>query len=369
MIYFLQIIFPYIVFFYLFDCFVNVKGFQIIFQSHFGGKYKLKRKGIRFIGISPFCMLFNAVNFPFYLTKDGICLWNKDNLEEHDLYEQKYFDWISYKDIEKTECDGSNLILNGNRKLPFNTFHAADFFRKKINDLKKNPKGPGEQIINELYENPEPVNHIISKNRFLFLEIQYLGAVLFIYTFLILPGFLYSDFPLKFNALVIILASCFVLIVGISCYAHRKTGNPREKNILFTLSMIFSPISTIHAMHLITKDMALNLDWLIPASCLLSPDAFKDILIKEIKRIRYSKEKIHESSLDSFLLYKEKIYLSLLEKAGIKQDDIFKTRQSNDSIARCCCPFCGAEFMEEIEICPDCSIPVEMYEDTVTLKE
>lgn len=122
-------------------------------------------------------------------------------------------------------------------------------------------------------------------------------------------------------------------------------------------------------MHLITKDMILDLEWLIPASYLMSPENFKPLLIKEIKRVLFSKEKAKGSGLDSFLIYKEKLYYSLLKNAGIKEEDIFKPPQKNDPNAHFYCPFCMAEFVEGIKICPDCDIAVEMYTDIPTMKK
>ena len=369
MIYFLQVIFPYIVLFYLIDCFVNVKSFQIIFYSHFGKKYKLNKKGIRFIGISPFCRVFNATNFPFYLTDSGIHIWNRDNFEKNDLYEQKNFDLISYEEIEKYESDGNLLILNGNRKLHFNSYHAADYFRKNIAELVKQPKKIRKKIVNELYEKPETANQIIAHHPTLFLIIQFLGTMLFIYTFLFLPSVLYLGFPLKLHVLLIIIFLCYILTVYVSFYVHRKICLSREKNYLFLMSLIFSPVSSIHALHLITRDMVLNLDWLISASCLLPPDIFKDILIRELKRIHFSKESNKDVGLKTYLVFKEKIYLSLLKEAGIGQEELINPPEKNDSGAYSYCSFCGAEFVEGVELCPDCNIALKVYGDALMEKK
>lgn len=369
MIYFLQVIFPYIVLFYLIDCFVYVKSYQIIFYSHFGKKYKSAKKGIRFIGISPFCRVFNASNFPFYLTDSGIYMWKRDHFAENDLFDQKNFDLITYEEIEKCESDGNLLVLNGNRKLYFNSYHAADYFRKNIDELIKHPKKIRQQFVNEFYEKPEPVNQIMAHHQSPFLTIQFLGTLLFIYTFLLLPSVLFLGLPLKLNVLLIIIAVCYVFTIGLSFYAHKKICKSREKKFLFLLSMIFSPVSAIHALHLITRDIVLSLDWLIPASSLLSPDIFKPQLIKELKRIYFSKKNNNGSNLDSFLAFKEKIYLALLDEAGLKQSDIFLPPERKDSVAHSFCPMCDAEFMKGIEKCPDCDIALKEYDGTPIEKE
>ena len=362
MIYLLQVIFPYVVLFYIIDCFVNVKRFQVIFYSHFGKKYNIRKKGIRFIGISPFCRLFNATNFPFFFADSGIYLWNKAGFEENDLYCKHCFDSIPYEEIESIKCDGNLVVMNGSRKLHLNSSHHAEYLKNKIYEVKKKSGKHRKKLIDEIIERPEPANQIMAKHQFMFLMIQSLGTMLFIQIFIFLPGFLYLGFPLKLHMLIWIIAACYVLVAGFSFYSHRKICKSCGKNLLFLFSMIFSPVSAIHTLHLITRDIALDLDYAIPASYLLSPEAFKKYLKKEIKRIHFSKEMDHGRSLASFLEKKEHQYFSLLEKAGLKQDDIFKPPLRNDPVAHNYCPFCGAEYMDGIKKCTDCSIDLKEYE-------
>ena len=362
MIYLLKVLFPYIVLFYVIDCFVSIKKFQVVFYSHFGKKYITKKKGIRFIGFSPFCKFYSSSNFPFFVTEEGIYLWNKDNVDEYDLYEQKYFDLVLFDEIEKIEYDGEILKINGLKKIHLGSTYFAKYFLKKIETLKDcSPESRGK-VCEEYFKKPKDMKKVMTRHHYLFFLIQFSETVLFVYTFIFLPCFLYLDTPFKFNYIIFNIITFYVLIIGLSLYAHKKICKNNEKFYLFFFSLLFSPVSAIHALHMITKDITLNTDWIIQSADFLSPEKLKQNLIREMKRIHFSKEKNNSKDLMSFLQFKERQYLPLFLKAGLRQNKILAPPVKNDLAAYCYCPFCETDFIKGVDKCPDCNINLINYD-------
>lgn len=362
MIFLLQVLFPYIVLFYVVDCIVHIKKFHIAFSSHFGRKFKLKRRGVRFIGFSPFCKFYQAINFPFFVSEKGVYLWNKVDIDDCDLYEQKHFDLILFKDLEKVESDGAALKINDSRNIRLSSSTIANYLAEKIDHLKNCSPESRNLEYKDLFDSPEEIKE--TKNKYLshFFLIQLLGTVLFINTFLFLPGFLYLNLALRFQFIISIIVLFYILTFGSSLYIHNKVCKDTNKKVLFLLTLIFSPVSSIHSIHIITKDMSFSFDWIALSAYLLPRKDFKDILVNELKRIHFSKGKCRDTDLMSFLLFKEKQYLPFLHHVGLNYDEIFVKSASTDSSAYCYCPFCEAGFQKGVDTCPDCDINLSKYD-------
>ena len=70
----------------------------------------------------------------------------------------------------------------------------------------------------------------------------------------------------------------------------------------------------------------------------------------------------------SGLKFKEKQYLQLLKKAGLRQNEVFNCPDRNDFIAYRYCPFCETDFLKGVDKCPDCKINFLKY-DGITSKK
>lgn len=362
MIFLLQVLFPYIVLFYIIDCIVHIKKFHIAFSSQFGRKFKLKRRGVRFLGFSPLCKLYQAINFPFFASEKGFYLWNKDDLDECDLYEQKHFDLVLFDDVEHVESDGAVLTINASKKIRLSSSALANYLAEKIDHLKKCSPESRNKEYKAFFSSPEEIKKTRIRYNGLYLLIQFLGTVLFMYTFLFLPGFLYLNLALRFQFIIAVIVLFYVLAVGISVYVHNKLCKDTNKNVLFFLTLLFSPVSSIHSIHMITKDMSFSFDWIALSAYLLPQKSFKNILANELKRIHFSKEKCSDTDLMSFLLSKEKQYLPFLYDVGLKHEEVFVMPANGDSTAHCYCPFCEEGFQKGVDTCPDCDITLTKYD-------
>ncbi|MCD4675846.1 MAG: hypothetical protein K8S18_07590 [Desulfobacula sp.] len=321
----------------------------------------MKRAGIRFIGLSPSCRLYCATKFPFFVSDEGIYLWNKDDLGDCDLYEQIHFDFLLFDEVEKVECDDKDLIINGSKSVHLGSSHIANYLAKKIEILKKCSSKSRRKEHEAFFESSEDSTKTITNHHNLLFLLQFFGSVLFVYTFVILPCCLYLNTPLRLNSIISVIVFFYAIVTGLSLYAHNKICKKHKKWYLFFISLLSSPVSSIHAMHMITKDMTFGFDWVELSAYLLPPGSLKTILIKELKRIYFSKEICKSKDLMSFLQFKEKQYLPFLLNVGLKHNEILESRYKNDLTAYSYCPFCETEFLKGVYKCPDCNIKLLKY--------
>jgi hypothetical protein len=306
--------------------------------------------------------VYQAINFPFFVSREGIYLWNKDDIGDCDFYEQKHFDLILFDAVEKVACDGAILKINDSKKICLSSAALANYLAETMQRLKDCAPETRNKEYNALFDRPEELKKTRACYNGLLLVLQLLGTVLFLVTFLFLPGFLYLNLALRFQFILFIVILFYTLAAGIALYVHNKVCKDTNKNILFLLTLLFSPVSAIHAIHMITKDMSFTFDWLALSAYLLPPESFKNILVNELKRIHFSKEKCSAADLMSFLRFKEKQYLPFLHDVGLKPDEVFVMPAGIDSTAYCYCPFCETGFQKGIDTCPDCDITLTKYD-------
>ena len=132
MVHVVKTLLPYIVLFYILDCFIYLKKFQIAFTTHFGGKFLYKKPGVCFIGISPFCRVLISMTRPIFFSQNGVYIWNKNELSDSDLYEFDSFYHVPFKDIANVECDGTRLTVNHNLSIDFYTSSVSKRIAEKI---------------------------------------------------------------------------------------------------------------------------------------------------------------------------------------------------------------------------------------------
>jgi len=293
-------------------------------------------------------------------------LWNKDPIDKYDLYEQKNFDLVLFDEINNIECDGETLIINHTKKIHLSSTDISNYFVEKLEALRKCQSRSRKKLYEKFFKKSEAIKQIQSRDHSLLFLIQFLGMILFIYTFIFLPFSLYvSNLTIGINIIIFNIISIYLLIIGLSLFAHKRIYKNNEKFYLFLFSLLLSPVSSIHALHAITKDIALNPDWIIQSADLLSSDMLKKILIKEIKRVHLSKGKSSGEKLIPFLQFKESQYFQLLKKTGLTQDEVFAKPNKKDLTAFSYCPFCETDFLKGVNTCPDCNLDLLDYDDSM----
>lgn len=364
MIYILQVFFPYLLLFYVIDCFCIVKKYHLAFSSRFGAQLRIKKPGLRFIGFYPACQLFFTANFPIFASGKGIYVWSKDTFNELDLYEEKNFDFIPFDSMEKIDCIGEKIKFNKNKSIDLGSSRLAKSVKTKIQNLQRCRDESG---MVEQKGGPGSLNHfdeIRSQNAFFFGLIEVLSGMLFVLLFIILPITLYAEIPLEINFLVIEILLIYVITTCATLYTHKIICKDSTEGLLLFLHLCFAPVSSIHAVQMITKYTVFNVEWISLAAQALSPKEFKKVVSKESKRIYFSKLKCTNEDLLSFLSHKETLYRPHLEKLGLAQEDHFLPPPKRDIAAYSYCPLCETEFKNGVHECSECSVDLVVYDKT-----
>jgi hypothetical protein len=363
MVHLLQTLLPYIVLFYVLDCFIYSKKYQAALTSHFGEKYNFKKPGIRFIGVSPFCRVFTTQTRPIFFTQKGVYIWNKAELSDSDSYDSSSFYHVFFDEIKNVECDGTLLTINNELSIDLYLSLTANKIAERILFLKQTPPAKRLDEISAILENDADLKEIkiTSESNNLLTLMELLGALLFACIFALLPAGLYFEqvFYLKFYML---LTACVCFLIIFLSYWHlQKRFKLSMHSVGLLMQMLIFPVSAIHAAQHLTRHRLAASDYVAASAALLDTNDFRDILAKELKRIHFSKMKCKDHQLLDGINLKEQYLHRFLPIAELAIEDLFKQPSKNDINAASYCPLCEIEYIEGIEICPDCGIELRAY--------
>jgi len=360
----LQVLYPYIVLFYVVDCFIWLKNQQVAFVSCFRGKFCVKNAGLRFIGLSPFSRVFFPMCLPFFFSKDGIYLWNRPEKKDSDLYDPLFFSRIRFDEIQNMECTGSVLTVSRSLPFDFHSPYAADNMMKNILILKKMPRTQRDQEIRRMYASstdPESIAQITSEYPHVFYALEILGMYLFANLFIVLPLFLYMNIPVRAALLGVTLLLAYLSILTLSTWYFQKCFRLGGMTFTFFMTLLFSPVTSVHAVHNITKHLLSVFDFIAVSAVLLDRDTHIRILKKELIKLHYSKKICPDNKFLSCLNMRESWVCNMLSLAGIAEDEPFQQPQKQDPEAVFYCPLCETEFVKGGTVCPDCNIELIAY--------
>jgi hypothetical protein len=363
MIHLIQTLLPYIVLFYLLDCFIYSKKYQAALTSHFGEKYNFKKPGLRFIGLSPFSRVFITQIRPILFTQAGLYIWNKSELSDSDLYDSSSFYHVFFNEIINVECDGSLLTINNELSIDLYLSLTANKIAERILFLKQTPSAKRLSEISAILENDADLKEIIitSESNNLATLMELLGALLFACIFALIPAGLFFEqvFYLKFYML---LTACVCFLIIFLSYWHlQKRFKLSMHSAGLLLQLLLFPVSAIHVSQHLSRHRLAAADFVVASAALLDTDDFRDILTKELRRIHFSKMKCKDHHLLDGLNLKEQYLHRFLPIAELTIEDLFKQPSKNDISAASYCPLCEIEYIEGIEICPDCGIELIAY--------
>jgi hypothetical protein len=300
MVHLIQTLLPYIVLFYVLDCFIYLKKYQVALTSHFGKKYYLKKPGLRFIGLSPFCRVFFSQTRPIFFSQDGVYIWNKPGLSDFDLYDSSSFYHVFFKEINNVECDGTRLTINHKLSIDLYLPLTANSIAERILFLKQTPSAKRLNQINSILEydtDLKEIKKITSESNKLLSLMELLSTLLFVYIFTLIPAGLYFEQAFYLKFLMISTASICFLIIFLSYWHLQNRFKLSMNSVGLLIQLLLFPVSAIHVTQHLTRHLLALWDLVAVSAALLSADDFRNILIKELKRIHYSKMKCKDNEL------------------------------------------------------------------------
>lgn len=361
----LEVLYPYIVLFYVFDCFVYLKSCQGALSSHFGGAYTFKKPGFRFFGISPICRLFMSFNPPFFISPKGIYILKRNVCQESDLYLPEVFEFFPFVTLRTIERDGALLKIDQRStidfQLPFLAKQTADTFRT-LSDLPDETRYSRiEKWVRSRCDTSKIKETWEESSRF-FSLLGVMSVFLFVAAFILLPSVLYFDLPIHLPFFLIWMLLIYILILLNAGVTITKRRDNAQGGLRLILSFLVSPATAAHPVQHFTKHLFYSFELLAISAVFAQPAAFGGQLKNELKRLHFSILQGGSDDLTESLRMREKCLGEFLTIAGMSPEEVMSPPPKYDSDAHSYCPLCETEFLQGVDVCPDCRIRLTPFD-------
>lgn len=364
----LGVLFPFLVLLYLIDCVAYVGHQHLLFSSHFGRWFKLKKPGLHPVGLLPISEAVLSHNIPVLLTSRGVYTVVGKLFVDNAQYKAQNLHFIAYEDVTEIEADGKVVKVNGEILIKFPSSTNAQQMSDMLQDLTRLEASSRRERIREFLDDTTNLEKIrvISENRQRMAHIKILSSVLFVGVFGIFPLALFSGLSSYINLPVVVyLSICVYLLILIMTYRTRRRlfGSAPSQTVLGMISAILSPVTAMHISKDLTKGIYTRFDHLAIAAALLPSEAFQSAIREELIRITYAKEENQNAELNEFWSLREKALHGLLAKAGIRLEQLLAAPRRRDSSAGSYCPLCLSEYSPGAKKCADCGIDLKEFDD------
>jgi len=363
----IAVLFPCIVILYFIDSIQFINKTHLLFISHFGKKYHLKKSGFYISKLSPISTTILSHDMPVCFTAGGLyTIQNKESFEKV-ICEADDLHFISYQDIDTVDVNGKEIRINGKKYIKTPSSISANCVQGIIEEVKTTTPDLRIKRIKKLLHETLDIGNIETLNRSCsdyLTNLKILSSFLFLNLFVILPFILYSNAYLYINiylvATYIILA--YIITLVMTFFLHMKMYKAEKKQRIYVvLSMIFSPVSAMHAVNYITPDLYARFHYLAVAKLFLTSDTFIGLVRKELVLIEYRKRAIDDPDWLEYLELEEKSITNLIEKAGYTKKRVLAAPGKQDENATCYCSICLAEYINDIGKCSDCGIELDKF--------
>lgn len=366
--YVLEVLFPFLVLLYLIDCIACVGYQHLLFSSHFGRYFKLKKPGLHVIGLLPISEVVISHNLAIFLTSHGFYTMAGKSYTNNIRYEAESLRLIAYEDVTKIEVDGKVIKVNDEAHLKFPTSTSAQQMGSLLQELTCSETSDRHQKIREFLRERTDLQKIrtVRENYQPLAYIKMLSSILFVNVFGILPLAIYSKLSLYVNLAVIVYLSIGIyLLILISSYILRRKlfDTVKSQTLLAMLPTILSPVTAMRIIKDLTKEIYARFDYLAVSAELLPSNAFKSLMREEYLRIIYANKNEQNTELSEFLSLRQSALLNLLTDTGIRLDELLVAPKRQDPSATSYCPICLNEYRSGTGKCVDCLIDLKQFDN------
>lgn len=363
----LAVLFPCIVILYFIDSIQYINKTHMLFVNHVGKKYYLKKSGIHISKLSPFGTTILSHNMPVCFTISGLYKINHKESYEKAIYEADDFYFISYQNIDKVEVEGKEVRINGKNCIKAPSSISANIIKDIIYEIKTIKPTKRIKKIQKFFEETLDIERIAALNHSYsnyLINLKIFSAFFFLNTFIILPSILYSNVYLYINIYLVVayIFLTYITILIMTFFVHRKIYKAEKKQRIYSiLSLIFSPVSAMHATNYITTDLYAHFNYLAIAKLLLPLDIFISLVRKELHLIEHRKHMIDNSDWCEYWELRKQSLTNLIKKADYTIKRILEAPSKQDENAICYCPICLTEYISDVGKCRDCGKELEKY--------
>jgi hypothetical protein len=363
----LEELFPYIVLLYLVDCITYIRNYQLLFVSPFKKNFQMKGSGVHLVGLWPMTEAFISDNSPVFFSSRGVHLLTNDDPYECASYQAEDFHFIAYQDMTLVEVDGKEVKINGKVFCKTSSPIRARNIMHLIQKLKGMNSSERLEEIQAFLAEATDLQKIGVLRRSQADSIFYLrssSSILFATTFIVLPFVLYSKLYayVDLHLFLIFMGLNYLFILILAFSLHRRIYDATVGQAIYALlSILLSPVSALHVVSKLTREMYARFDPHALAAELLPLDSFRGLIRKELYRIRQTKVQDYSGKLIESLTLKENSLLALLAEHGTTVHELLAPPKKQDEGASSYCPFCRAEYRSGFNICNDCNVSLQEY--------
>lgn len=364
----LEVLFPFIVLLYIIDCIAYVGDQHLLFSSHFGKQFVLRKPGLHLVGLLPISEAVVSHNVPVFLTNRGIYIVRGEYWAKNARYKAENLHFTGYEEVVSIEADGKVVKVNGETLINFPSSTNAEQMRQMLQELTCLEASGRRQKIREFLDETTNLQEIraIRDNRQPLVHIKILSSILFVNVFGIFPLALYSGLSSYiFLPVVVYLSICVYLLIVIMAYFARRTlfGTKAVQTVLVMIPTILSPVTAIHVVKKLTREIYTRFDYAAVAAALLPSEAFQSAMREELLQIAYAKGEKQNAEVKEFWSLREKALLALLAKTEIRMEQLLAPPKRQDPSAASYCPLCLSEYRPGVEKCADCGIDLREFDD------
>jgi hypothetical protein len=357
----IEVIYPFLIILYLIEGIIYVRKYHLLFISLTGRRFQLKGSGLQIVGFLPFSQAFLSHSNPLYFTSDGLYISQNHHMTVGVLLRNTDYEFLRYEDIDQVQAE-ERLLKIDEKSVRIHSAKYTNYVKDFINKLKvANPVHREQDILTFFLEvtNAEEIRGKWDRFNRSARWLKIFVAMLFVYIFFVLPLILYSKIGVYFNLhrLLFLMAMMYLFVFVIQIVLHKKLyrGDTRDR-ISISIRMLLSPVSSLHAVNILSRDLFWRFDYIALAAELLPRDTFKNLVSRELWLSDYLEVKVGCGALVDWWKFRKKYLESLLAEKGISKVDVLASPTKEDELAARYCPLCSSGYRSGFIVCSDCGV-------------
>jgi predicted small integral membrane protein len=363
----LAVLFPYLLVFYIIDCFILLKNCQVAFFSTSGDGFHFKRSGLHPIAFSPTSEVYFSHKMPLLLSTRGIYLFAPSEENQHHRRYSASPRFLRYHGIQTCKSDENKIIINGKPEAicpnDITASQTAEFIRELI-PLSENDRHSRIQTQLSVMTSWEEINKKRNETRGILDTLKLCGGVLFVEVFIAFPVIVFSELRAIVNPLylLVLLSITYLLtIFTAGLFISKRVGFEKKKLVISLLLSIISPVGALHLTKEFSKHSLWRFDYLTLAASLLPVRDMKTLFREELLALSHARGTAPSEDLEDSITMRENALAQLLLHRGITPDKLFSPPEKQDKSAAKYCPVCLTEYLAEAGQCSTCQIPLKAF--------
>jgi hypothetical protein len=364
---FIEVLLPYLFLFYLLEGFVLVRKGEYLLASTFGGSCRLLRAGIHLPLLFPSSRAFIGSLPRVLFGREGLFLCHDEQNLVKGIYREEDFRYFPYYAITDCTVQGRELRLNNLVSVALPPSVSLPRLTERIGDFLTAPQtaraAMATKIMQDRYDLAAAKSRWAS-GRTVGGRLAALGWLLFAVALMVWPVLLYG-FPAPaplFTITVIFFVAFYLGGIPALALAHRRLYGRERPCAGFLLTMLFSPMSVLHAQARLLRECFSSQASLVPAALFCTGKRLLSIAVLEANRIEIAQKYGRSSYWMEFWKQEKYNLTALLRQIAISRESLADGSRRRDESAVAQCPTCQAEFLAVINACPDCHIELQPYD-------